>query len=78
VVAPATVTVHITSMREEATPLSFTRYFETEMVGLEVQAPGVRIRESPTLPSPGRTSIRTSMLGPGVQPEIDQLLRYLG
>jgi hypothetical protein len=58
--APAHVEVRVTSSAESGP----TRYFETEMLALDIAGgglpPGVMIRESPTRASLGRTSIRST------------------
>jgi hypothetical protein len=66
VIAPATVSVRIGSMREEG----LTRYFDTEMLALNVQPGGelplpMQIRESPTKVSTGRTQIEGGGAGSG-------------
>lgn len=57
--APATAAPRVTSLVDSGA----TRFFDTEMSQLDIAGGslpgGVRIRESPTLPSLGRTSIRS-------------------
>jgi hypothetical protein len=63
--APAMVTVRVTSSMDE----EGTRYFDTEMLQLDIQGgslpPVMRVRESPTRASTGRTSIREDAAGDG-------------
>ena len=61
--APAQVMVRVDSSMDSG----MTRYFNTEMLQLNISGgdlgSGVMIRESPTLVSPGRTSVRTESGG---------------
>ncbi|HTK83173.1 MAG TPA: T9SS type A sorting domain-containing protein [Bacteroidota bacterium] len=55
--ASGDVTVHIKHKNND--PSTNTDYYETEMLALDLNGgPGVMVRESPSLPSKGKTSIR--------------------
>ncbi len=55
--APASVTTQVSSSQDSGS----TRFFDTEMLALNISAPGgIMVRESPSKASLGRTSIRTT------------------